>query len=137
MSSRKELSGSAKRNKRKQREAFDNSQRGAIHKFLRNGSSSRDPESLQLALVTVEEQPTDNVDGDVDIDEVNNNSDEHENLSDSPNFENSTANEQQPFIVNIFDPREWDNLNDKDRDVLVEKGPVREKKYCVSIRCSF
>jgi hypothetical protein len=63
MSSRKELSGCAKRNKRKDRDALLESQRGAIHKFLRNGSSSRNPNSLQLALVTVEEQPTENVDG--------------------------------------------------------------------------
>jgi hypothetical protein len=127
MSSRKELSGCAKRNKRKDRDALLESQRGAIHKFLRNGSSSRNPNPLQLALVTVEEQPTENVDGDDDIDEVDHNSNENENISNSQNLESPSVEEQQPFVVNIFDPREWENLDDKDRDILVEKGPVREK----------
>lgn len=83
-----------KRNKRKRRDALVQCQRGAIHKFLRNGSSSRDLDSLQLALVTDEEQPRENIDGDGDIDVVDNNSNEHENLSDSPNLENPSVDEQ-------------------------------------------
>jgi hypothetical protein len=91
MSSRKELSGCAKRIKRKNRDVLLEYQRGAIHKFLRNGSSSRDPDSLQLALVTVEGQPTENVGGDDDIDEVDNNSNEQENLSYSPDLEHPSV----------------------------------------------
>src|SRR4051812_10665317 len=98
-----------------------------MHKYIKIGSSSRDSNSLQLAIVNVEEQPTENVDGDNDICEGDNNSSEHENLADSPNLENPSIDEQQPFTVNIFDPLEWDNLDDKARDILVEKGPIREK----------
>jgi hypothetical protein len=56
-----------RRNKRKQRYALLECERGAIHKFPRN---------LHL-----------------------------------PNLENLSVDEQQPFIVNIFDPRELDNLD--------------------------
>jgi hypothetical protein len=55
MSSGKELPCCAKRNKRKHRDALD-------------------LDSLQLALVTVEEQPAEIVEGSDDINEIDNNS---------------------------------------------------------------
>ena len=125
MSSKKQLSGSEKRNKRKEVNVFIETQRGSIHKFLRIDSSSRNPDSLQLAIVNVEQQPTENVDVDDDINEGKKKACEHENLADSPNLENPSVDEQEPFS-NIFDPREWDNLDDKAGDILVEKGPIRE-----------
>jgi hypothetical protein len=33
------------------------------------------------------------------------------NLPDLPNLENLSVDEQQPFVINIFDPRELDNLD--------------------------
>jgi hypothetical protein len=52
--------------------------------------------------VNVEGQLTENVDGDDDINEVDNNSNEHKNLSDLPNLEHPSVDEEHPFIVNIF-----------------------------------
>lgn len=128
MSSRKYLSGSYKRKRKKRIDELVQSQKGLISKFFRttNCSSSRD--SLQLAIVNVEEQPTENIDVNADdISEDDNNSSGHENLAHSPNSEVPSVGKQQPFIVDIFDPRNWDNLDDKDRDILVEKGPIRDE----------
>jgi hypothetical protein len=58
MSSRKYPSGSEKRKKRKQLDAFIGKQRGALDKFFRiNTSTSRNPNELALAIVPVEEHP--------------------------------------------------------------------------------
>jgi hypothetical protein len=43
----------------------------------------------------------------------------------SSDHENSNGDEQDGSGLSIFDPRTWDNL-DKKRDVLIEKGPIRE-----------
>ncbi|KAJ1290475.1 hypothetical protein BS78_02G246600 [Paspalum vaginatum] len=40
--------------------------------------------------------------------------------------ENPDVDEQEDNLLSIFDPRTWDNLDNKKRDMLIEKGPVRE-----------
>lgn len=62
---------------------------------------------------------------DIDID-VNENEDNTggENLQPSPNARN--GDEQDDSLLSIYDPRTWDNLDNRKRDILIEKGPVRE-----------
>ena len=50
---------------------------------------------------------------------------ENENLQPSSQPENS-IDDVQPSIHDVFDPRTWENLDNKGRDILIEKGPVRE-----------
>uniref|UniRef100_A0ACD5WTC6 Uncharacterized protein n=1 Tax=Avena sativa TaxID=4498 RepID=A0ACD5WTC6_AVESA len=125
MSSKKCMSGCEKRKRKKQRDELAESQRGSIDNFFKTSSSSRN--SLQLAIVTVEEQQTENLDNINDTNEVDNNASQHENLADSPNSEIPSVDEQQPLTIDILDPRHWDNLDEKARHYLVENGPVREE----------
>lgn len=34
--------------------------------------------------------------------------------------------EQSDSLLSIYDPSTWDNLDNCKRDILIEKGPVRE-----------
>ncbi|KAI4985862.1 hypothetical protein ZWY2020_018492 [Hordeum vulgare] len=126
MSFRKCLSGSEKRKRKKQKDELIETEKGSIDNFFRTSSSSRN--SLQLAIVTIEEQQTENLDEDYVTNEDEINLSEHENLADSTNLETASVGEQQPFTADILDPRQWNNLDDKARHILVEKGPVREDK---------
>nr|TKW30649.1 hypothetical protein SEVIR_2G051700v2 [Setaria viridis] len=51
---------------------------------------------------------------------------ENENLQPSCEPENSIDDVQEASIHDVFDPRIWGNLDNKGRDILIEKGPVRE-----------
>nr|XP_017250708.1 PREDICTED: zinc finger MYM-type protein 1-like [Daucus carota subsp. sativus] len=42
------------------------------------------------------------------------------------NNENTVGEESIPYLKDIYDPRNWDSLNNKERDIVVEKGPIRE-----------
>ena len=37
-----------------------------------------------------------------------------------------SVDEQGPSLFDIYDPRNWDTLDNKARDILIEKGPTRE-----------
>ena len=123
MSSRKYPSGNEKRKKRKRANELIESQKGAIDKNFRTGTStSTTRNSEELALVIVQEQPTENLEDD-------NNLSGQESIPNSPNTKNLIVDEQeQPtFSMNVYDPRFWDGLDNKQRDILVEKGPIREE----------
>ena len=131
MSSRKYASGSEKRKKRKRIDELIESQRGSIDKFFKsNTSSSRNPD--ELAIVAVEEDANVNLEDEGPTeDHVNINTDDN-NVSDHEHIFNSSATEsasfdEPVFTTNIYDPINWGNLDNKARDILVEKGPIREE----------
>jgi hypothetical protein len=64
-----------------------------------------------------------NLNADLDVD-VNDDSAEEDNLQPSPDARN--GDEQDHSLLSLYDPRTWDNLDNCKRDILIEKGPVRE-----------
>jgi len=131
MSLRKYASGSEKRKKKARIDEFIQSQRGSMHKFLKNNpNTSRDPNELAIVVwkeptqIILEDEgpPDDNVG--INMEENNVSNDEH--IFNSNTTENSSLDEEQVCHMDIYDPRNWDNLDNKARDILVEKGPIRE-----------
>jgi hypothetical protein len=58
-----------------------------------------------------------------DDDNVNEDNMEEENLQPSSN---PNGDDQDDSLLSMYDPRTWDNLDNSKRDILIEKGPLRE-----------
>ena len=113
-SSRKFASGIEKRRKKKHQDELIESQKGAMDRFIQKETPGPSRNTEELAIVIVEQQ-------DEGISQENMNiSDDDNNVS----RENSpvTDHEELVFSVDIYDPRNLENL-----DILVEKGPIREQ----------
>jgi hypothetical protein len=131
MSSRKYLSGSEK-SKRKRTDDFIETQKGSLDKFFKNNSSAWTNPNNEL--VAIEEEGPDIGISEEEEENVNLNVDKN-NVSDSENLANlSGANGQsgsadQPsfYTYHIYDPKNCDKLDSNVRDILVEKGPIREE----------
>ena len=120
----KKLSGTEKRKKKKKRkreEELIKSQQGTIGKLVLKNVGSH--ENL--------DQPNENLSNGKDVSEVVNDGvndlSEPNDLSNSSNNENLGIDEEELILpLDFYDPRNWDNLDKKARDLLVEKGPIRE-----------
>lgn len=133
---KKQLSGNLKRQRKKKEEEIAQSLRGSLNKyFVKQTNASL--ETLEEDLPNEYEQPIqleELVENENDVNEEIGDLDENEN-SDEP-FLDENENIDEPchenecpetrFDLNIYDPRVWDNLDAKMRDLLVEKGPLRE-----------
>jgi len=136
---KKQLSGAQKRKKRKHDDQLAESQRGGLHKFFVS-SSNVDVNEVQGQESDHGQQEHDhnlnaedeiNEDGPMDEDliaEIDAMEDTmgQENLHPSSDHENSNGDELDGSDLSIYDPRTWDNLDNRKRDILIEKGPMRE-----------
>ena len=107
------------------------SQRGSIHKFFKSNTSTA-RNSDEWAIVAVEDQTTQQedqsrIEDNVGIDTDDNNVSDHEPIFNSPTTESTRVDEEPVFTIDMYDPVNWDNLDNKARDILVEKGPIREE----------
>jgi len=87
------------------------------------------PDDIPVDALDIEEQGqqhqqvNDNLSERVDdIDDAT----ENKNLRPSSQPENSIDDVQEASIYDVFDPKTWGNLDNKGRDILIEKGSVRE-----------
>jgi hypothetical protein len=127
---KKHASGSEKRKKKRRIEALKESQRGSIHKFFKNNTNTT--RNLdEWAIVAVEEQTThpedqSPIEDNVGIDTDDNNMSDHEPIFNSPTMKSTHVDEEPIFTIDMYDPINWDNLDNKE-DILLEKGPIREE----------
>ncbi|KAF7110839.1 hypothetical protein CFC21_110913 [Triticum aestivum] len=122
MLQKKHLSGCAKRKKKKLVDEFIGTQKGAIHNFVFKKSTAENPEVLAVHSVEEEQSDENLVEENVDIDDSTNLRG-HENVFDT---ENPKEDEHKSSSLDIYDPRTWEILDNKSRDILIEKGPTRD-----------
>jgi hypothetical protein len=126
MPPKKHLSGAEKRKRKGQEELFVQSQKSALHKFLSPSSSvvpHDNPVQEEPPVIEQEEEHQDQVHDNLS-DQVD--ATANENLQPSSQPKNSIDDAQQTSIHDVFDPRTWESLDNNGRDILIEKGPMRE-----------
>ena len=128
---KKHSSGSEKRKKKRRIEALKESQKGSIHKFFKsNTSTARNSDEWAIVAVedqTMQQEDQSRIEDNVGIDTDDNNVSDHEPIFNSPTTESTRVDEEPVFTIDMYDPVNWDNLDNKVRDILVEKGPIREE----------
>ena len=116
MSNRKYPSGYEKIQKKRKLESFVNSQKGAIEKFIlcnKKGQANSSKESNEKINEDVLGDSNDPIEE--NIQEIHNTLDDNENQE--------TNNKD---LSRIYDPGRWKNLDDKSKNLVIEKGPIRE-----------
>ncbi|KAI8543489.1 hypothetical protein RHMOL_Rhmol08G0222200 [Rhododendron molle] len=123
-----QLSGHQKRIKKQKTEALINSQKGAIKKFFSSNenvqSSIVEHENLVIDVAEnlVNEEQVEEECGDLGGEEA------YQCINESSNESSSDVNQNEDLNdecapVNIDDPCNWDNMDQKLWDLLVERGP--------------
>ncbi|XP_034198263.1 uncharacterized protein LOC117613795 [Prunus dulcis] len=142
---RKYVSGYTKRLRKRKIKELTQSQRGALDRFIVRESHATIDENIfneqeqdDVELQDIEKnmdecvgnaeqnENDDNENADIDdhnedVEDVDIENHNNENITDLFNEEPS-----QSIPLDIYDPRNWDNIDPKFRDLLVEKGPIRD-----------
>ena len=135
---RKYPSGSHKRKKKKKKKKEADEEKealsGSLFKYYKSDTSMpKNPD--ELAIVLAGDQTNGNqeddghtpTEGNVDVNMDDSNVSDHEPIFNSYAVESTSVDEEQ-VSADIYDPSNWGNLDNKARDILVEKGPKREEE---------
>ncbi|KAF8093548.1 hypothetical protein N665_0383s0173 [Sinapis alba] len=142
-------SGYKKRKKKRTRDLFIQSQRGSLEKFVikKNIDENLKSDCVDIILesndhfgdttekIVIKKNIDENLKSDC-VDNIPESNDhfgdttghlsEDDNVVNVSNVESQNFCEQPTSCVDIYDPKYWENLDNKMRDVLIEKGPKRE-----------
>ncbi|PUZ67153.1 hypothetical protein GQ55_3G410300 [Panicum hallii var. hallii] len=130
---KKHFSGAQKRKKRKQDDQLAESQMGVIYKFFGTSSNvganevqGQEPDHEQQEPDRGQQEPAIREEDLIPEIHITEDNTREENLHPSSDLENPNGDERDGSSLSIYDPRTWDNLDNSKRDILIEKGPVRE-----------
>ncbi|XP_021741543.1 zinc finger MYM-type protein 5-like isoform X2 [Chenopodium quinoa] len=127
---RKYLFGNDKRKKRKRAEELIESQKGAIDKFFTKVVQVEES-SNELGENENHEQFKDNINNENCANEANEPNEDATNMNEPMNVPNTSdvndvGIDQVVPPLDIYDPKNWGNLDIKGRDILIQKGPIRD-----------
>ena len=112
MPPRKQPSGAQNRKRKKEKQNIVNSLRGSLNRyFVRN---------------EVNVENCDNVETNDFVDNSNEQDENCDNVETNDFVDNCNEQAEKPNDFNIFDPRVWDDLDQKMKYLLVEKGHFRD-----------
>ena len=130
-------SGAEKKRKRERLEAAAQSQKGALDKFVvkkpQTNSGNQPPiANTDVAsgddVIGVDTHTEEFDEGDANMDDGGDgaNVNDDANVDDEGNDTTIGGDSNSSFQPDIFDPRNWDGLDRKMIDILVQKGPKRD-----------
>ncbi|KAI3508749.1 hypothetical protein L1887_23762 [Cichorium endivia] len=125
---RQQPSGAQNRKRKKREQEMANSLRGSLNKYFVRNQNTNENNTNPVDSLNDFENNTNPVDS---LNDFENNTNLVDNTNDpidiSKDFENNEfVDKDKPSDFNIFDPRVWDELDSKMKDLLIEKGPNRE-----------
>uniref|UniRef100_A0A8I6WD92 TTF-type domain-containing protein n=1 Tax=Hordeum vulgare subsp. vulgare TaxID=112509 RepID=A0A8I6WD92_HORVV len=134
-SGRKYPSGSYKRKKKQREDEVKEALSGSLLRYYKSKTNtSRNPEELAIVLADDQNNVNRGDDGhtptedDVDINMHDINVSDHDPIFNSCAAESVSVDEEPVVTLDIYDSINWGSLDNKARDILVEKGPKRKEE---------